>query len=326
LYKKDIEKIKKEIAVEKNLILPLPDFEKTQHREKLCFIDGGEGIEELLGGVIYFIRASGLLLKESKHEKFVRDLDIGLLNYDDHTKERVEFLRAIMEFDIAMKCIKEHSPEYVFLDGSLYVNASKREIPCKEFQVYRKKFLRLLKLSKSKGVRLCGVSEDSRSRLLLHYLSSKYNIKFPKFMTDSGVLRILAGNKKFMTSVFIPKSKFEFNNSGEEEKEKKSSKAIYFPTLYIQPTPFSNPLRIDVPSWDEGDNFIDIISLIVKLSKGSKWYGYPTPLYLVHLDAKIEKKQIEWCSKQIIHHITREDEGLYDTILRSKRRSVRPGG
>lgn len=318
-YKKEVADIKKKIF-ENDLILPI-NVINEELNEKLCFVDGGEGIEELFGGVIYFIRASGLIFSE-ENEKFVRDLDIGILNYDDYTKERVELLRAIMELDVAEKCIQEHSPEFLFLDGSLYVNSSKREIPCEEFQIYRKKFFRLLKLSKAEEVHLCGISEDSRSRLLLNHLSLKHKVKFPKFMTDSSVLRMLAKNKEFVTKEFFPEQKFEFNSESLEENREKNSNTIKFPTLYIQPTSLSNPLRVDVPNWEK--RIDKIISLIVKLSKGSKKFGYPYPLYLVHLDAKIEKKHSNWSTMQIIHHIFKNDPELYDAILREKRRGMRP--
>jgi len=315
-YKKEINDIKSKLTDEK-IISDVPEYDDKNDIKlrKLCFVDGGEGVEELLGCVIYYIRASALFL-HYKNEKFVRNLDVGILKYDDNTKERVELLRGIMEFDVAEKCIKENSPEYVFLDGSLYVNSKKREVECKEYGIFMKKFSRLLRLCKDRNIHLCGISEDSQSRLLINYLSFKRDIKFPSFMTDSTMLKIFAGNRKFVTKEFVPESKFEFQNN---------SQLVKFPTIYLQPTPLSNPLRIDIPNWEK-KKFKEIISIIVKLSRGSKWYGYPYPLYLVHLDAKIEKKQTEWNTRQIIHHITKDDPELYDTIFKKKRRSVRPEG
>ncbi len=310
--KRGIEEIKATISQEKELILPLPNGKEK--REKSCFVDGGEGVEELLGGVIYFIRASGLLWEELEgdevNQDFLRSIDLGILKYDDYTKERVEFLRSGMEFDVAMKCIEKFSPQYLFLDGSLHVNSTQGKIPGQEYEAYRKKFSRLLKVVKAEGVTLCGISEDSNSRLLLKHLSEKYTLKFPSFMTDCSVLRMLAGNQKFMTNTFFP-------NSGITSQK--------FSTLYLQPTHLSTPLRIDAPSWEE-DNLTEIISFITKLSKGSKNYGYPLPLYLVHLDAKIEKKHAQWNTRQIIHHIFKDDPILYDAMLREKRRNIRPRG
>ncbi len=314
VYKDEINSIKK-IVSDKNLILPLKET-VADINESMCFVDGGEGISELLGVSVYFIRASGLILDRrqgKQNEEFIRDLDIDVIDYDDHTKERVEFLRGAMEFDVAMRCIEEHHPLYLFIDGSLYVNSRKRVIDCSEYQIYRKKFSRLLKLCKKESIHIVGISEDSQSRLFSNYISMKYKIKIPGFMTDSSILRIISKNMKFRTIEFIPPSIFESDSDNIK---------LSFPTVYIQPTSLSNPLRVDVPDWEQ--DFDGIIELIVHLSKGSKQYGYPLPLYLVHLDARIEENQTEWSTRQIIHHLSREDPELYETILRERRRGFRP--
>ncbi len=313
-YKDEINSIKK-IVLDKNLILP-PKETVADMNESMCFVDGGEGISELLGVSVYFIRASGLILyrrQGKQNEEFIRDLDIDVIDYDDHTKERVEFLRGAMEFDVAMRCIEEHHPLYLFIDGSLYVNSRKRVIECSEYQIYRKKFSRLLKLCKKESIHMVGISEDSQSRLFSNYISMKYKIKIPGFMTDSSILRIISKNMKFRTIEFIPQPIFESDSDNIK---------LSFPTVYIQPTSLSNPLRVDVPDWEQ--DFDGIIELIVRLSKGSKQYGYPLPLYLVHLDARIEEKQTGWSTRQIIHHLSREDPELYETILRERRRGFRP--
>jgi len=278
----------------------------------MCFVDGGEGIEDLLGCSVYYIRASGLLLHK-KRKIFVRDSDLGIMRHDDDTKERIELLRSIMEIGIAEKCIQEYSPEYLFLDGSLYVNSNKREISCPEYEIFKKKFSRLLKKSYENKIHLCGISEDSKSRLLMNHLESKHGLKFPSFMTDSSILKFFAGDKKFVTKKFIPEFKFNLQNN---------SHAINFPTVYLQPTPLSNPLRIDFPNWEK--EIDKIVGIIAALSKGSRWYGYPYPLYLVHLDAKIEKKQSEWSTLQIMSKITKDAPEMYESIFRKNRRASRP--
>lgn len=317
-YKREIDSVK-EIISEKNLILPLEKTGEEDVKASMCFVDGGEGLRELLGASIYFIKASGLILDRTGPERkefFVRDLDMDILEYDDYTKDRVDFLRSMMEFDVAERCIEQHSPEYVFIDGSLYVNYSKRPVDCEEYGFCRKKFTRLLRLCKQKNVHILGVSEDSRSRLFVNYLSSKYKIKFPKFMTDSSVLRLISKNTKYRTIAFTPQSRFESDDRNG------SSLAASFPTVYIQPTEVSNPLRIDVPDWEK--NLEGIIKLVIQLSRGSKQYGYPMPLYLAHLDARIEQKHADWSTTQLIHYLSKNDSELYDTILRERRHSHRP--
>lgn len=310
-YDSDVRAIK-EVLEGKDVILPVEKIEDK--RRKLCFVDGGEGMRELLGAAIYFIQSSGLILDKKgngyENEKFVRDLDMNVIDYDEHTKERVELLRGAMEFSTAIDCIKKHKPEYVFIDGSLHVNAARKAVECPEYVVYRKKFSRLLKLSRKNSIRLVGVSEDSKSKLFANYLSAEYGLNFPKFLTDSSILRILAGKRKYRTVEFRPRSRF------------KSEPAVSFLTAYLQPTPLSNPLRIDTPDWEQ--DFDHVISLVAELSKGSGHYGYPLPLYLTHLDARIKSKQLEWSTNQLIHYISKNEPSLYETILQKTRRALRP--
>jgi hypothetical protein len=316
-YKKQIDDVRKKID-DKKLIQPLPK-EGDEIRAKMAFVDGGEGIRELLGAAIYFIKASGLIIDRNGTdgtEFFVRDLDMNLLDYDEYTKERVELLRGGMEFDVALRCVQEHDPEYLFIDGSLYVNARKKPIECDEYPVYRKKFVRLLRECKRRKVRVLGVSEDSKSRLFANYLSIKYDIKFPRFMTDSCILRILRTDETYRTVDFTPQSRFESDD------KLTSTLTVSFPTVYIQPTPLSNPLRVDVPDWER--DLDSIVALVTQLCRGSGYYGYPLPMYLVHLDAHVKRDQADWSTKQLIHHASRNDPELYNTILHDTRRQARP--
>jgi len=315
--KRDIESSLKTIPVN-DLIKPLEKTQKTSS-QSMCFVDGGEGIIELLGASLYFIRASGLVLEEKegvRKEGFIRDLDMNLMDYDDYTKERVELLRDCVEFDVALKCVEQHNLEYLFLDGSLYVKARRKPIKCVEDSLYRKKFVRLLKACKKNKVNVVGVSEDSRSKMLSNHLSMKYGIQLPKFMTDSSILRLIAGNKEYRTIEFTPKSKFEADDKIDE------SIVASFPTVYMQVNESANPLRVDVADWN--NPIEEAISLITELSKGSRYYGYPIPLYLVHMDARINPKHAQWAANQLSAHIQKNDRNLYDSVLRKNRRGLRP--
>ncbi|MBD3389222.1 MAG: hypothetical protein GF416_09015 [Candidatus Altiarchaeales archaeon] len=284
---------------------------------RTAFVDGGEGIRELIGLGVYFIRASGLVLSDREEgELFVRDLDMNVIDYDDHVKERVELLREGMEFDVAIKCIEDHHPQMMFLDGSLYVKARRKPIKTPEYELYRKKIVRLLKLARREGVRLVGVSEDSKSRMLSKHLSAEYQVRFPKFMTDSSILRVLAGDTVYRTREFIPQSKFEADDRIED------SLVAGFPTAYIQPTKLSNPLRVDVPDWEK--DLSEVLSVIASLSRGSRHFGYPLPLYLAHLDAHIASAQMDWTVRQIVNYLSKRDSILGGAVLKSTRRTNRP--
>lgn len=295
--------------------------EECPPEARMCFVDGGEGLQELLGLGVYFIRASGLVLSpaggETSSELFLRDLDMNVIDYDDHTKERVELLRDGMEYDIAIRSIEECRPGILFLDGSLYVKARRKPIECLEYELYRKKFARLLRLCRREGVRLVGVSEDSKSRLMAHHLASEHRVKFPKFMTDSTILRILSGGGPYRSVEFTPPSRIEAGMGMGD------GMAAGFPTAYLQPSDLANPLRVDVPDWER--DFDGILSLIARLCRGSGYFGYPLPLYLAHMDAHIPPSQMDWTVKQVVSYMSRHDIILGDAVMKATRRSSRPG-
>ncbi len=303
----------KVLAVKGNLPVDLiieAQCPEEQVTLRLCCVDGGEGISELLGAGVYFIRASGLIFEHGGENKFVRDLDIGVIDYDEHTKERVELLRAAMEFDVAIKCVENDSPDVVLIDGSLHVNYQKEQVECPEYENYARKFAKLLFVCRQRKIPIVGVSEDTQSRLFAKHLSAKYAVRFPRFMTDSAILRLLSDHDVYRTVSFNPSAA-----SGSEDE-------ITFHTAYLQPTKYSSPLRIDVPEWEP--DFDKMIEMVLSLSKGSKNYGYPLPLYLAHLDAKIEQKHTDWSTQQLIHSVSKRDMGLYHAILKNKRRDTRP--
>jgi hypothetical protein len=287
---------------------------------KMCFIDGGEGIRELLGLGIYFIRASGLMLCSRQNaesgELFIRDLDMNMISYDDHVKDRVDLLRDGMEYDIAIRCAKEHKPKIIFLDGSLHVKAGRRPVDCVEYEYYRKKLNRLFRICKRDDIRLIGVSEDSRSRLLSHHLSEEYGVEFPRHMTDSTILKILSTDGGYMTCEFMPR--YGLERSGCEIGETPHG----FKTAYMQPTRTANPLRIDAPEWEE--DFEGAIGIIASLCKGSGHYGYPIPLYMAHLDARINTAQMDWTVKQMSTYLSKKDKILADSVVKPTRRFDRP--
>ena len=288
--------------------------------QKMCFIDGGEGIRELIGLGVYFIRASGLTLCGDKGgqdgELFIRDLDMNMIDYDDHLKERVDLLRDCMEYDVAIRCVQENKPDMLFLDGSLHVKAGRRPVDCYEYELYRKKLSRLFRMCKAENVRIIGVSEDSRSRLFTHHLSDEYGVKFPRHMTDSTILRILSANGGYMTQEFMPKYGLETEGGIVEGLTRG------FKTAYMQPDSFANPLRIDAPDWEE--DLAGAIQTIASLCRGSGHYGYPIPLYMAHLDARISPAQMDWTVKQIVSYVSKRDCVLADAVLKRTRRCDRP--
>ncbi|VVB54350.1 NurA domain protein [uncultured archaeon] len=286
-----------------------------------AFVDGGEGIRDLLGAAAYAVRGSALIIDDVDKQKgrFARNIDIGVLPHDDHTKDRVELRREILEVDAATTAINDHNAKTLFLDGSLYVKARRQPAPVEEYKAYRKKFAALLRTCKNKNIRLIGVSEDTKSKLLTHHLKTQYDVEFPIFLTDASILRMLAGKQTtFQTPFFTPQSLFE------ADEDLGRGFTVGFHTAYLQPTPLSLPLRIDIPDWDPNPQ--QLMDFTAYLTQGSRSYGYPVPLYLVHIDAHITPHQTDWSTEQLLMYIRKEDPDIADSILHINRRENRPKG
>jgi hypothetical protein len=282
-----------------------PLSEKEAKPSSMCFVDGGEGYRELLGAGLYFVRATSLLMSEDFGQRFIRDVDLGIISYDDNTKDRVELLREAMELDVATETLRKYKPEYVFLDGSLYVKATRKAIECEEYSDYIQKYYKLVHAAGKAGAALVGVSEDSKSRLLKGYLASRYGVAFPDFFTDPTILSMLAPKRKYSTT------RLTLTSNGTE-----------YTTAYIKVHRLANPLRVDVVGGEE--KFEKAVQVIRELSKGSRHYGYPIPLYLAHLDAKINPKHADWSSRRLKHHTLRENPELGEAIFGKTRRELRP--
>ena len=181
--------------------------------------------------------------------------------------------------------------------------------------MYSQNFSRLLGLCRSKDVTLVGVSEDTKSRAFLNYLSRIHRSSFPSFLNDVSALSLLSKNKIYRTIEFVPKLKFS-------NKDSLFDSGLYFPTVYVKPTLSSNPLRIDVCPWKKALD--EVIQIIVNLSQGSGAFGYPIPLYLVHLDARIDPTQSDWSSSRLIQYLSELEPDLFDSLLKERRRDIRP--
>ena len=301
VYSKKVLEVKQRVPV-KEVFTDVTDGEAGS-KKLACFVDGGEGFRELLGAGAYFIRASALVWGDGSQE-FLRDLDLGVISYDEHTKERVELLREAMECRLALKAVRERKPELIFLDGSLHVKNSLKPLDCKEYEDARSALAELLDYAKNEGVRLAGVSEDSKSRQLLRFLNKKFHAKFPAFMTDPMIMELLAGERAARSVEFVP-----------------PSGGTAFKTAYLKPSATARPLRVDAPEWEQ--DFDGVISEVAALSRGSRGYGYPLPLYLAHLDARITPKHADWASTRLQSHVMKNNPKFGKALMGSARRSPR---
>lgn len=304
-------------------------------------VDGGEGLQELSGVAVYLVRASGFykgkgagtgkgVEKEEKKSQFLRDLDLGVIPVNRYTKARVQFLRAAMEYNMASQLILKLKPDYVMIDGSLLVGLEIDPIKIDEYDAYCDSIRRLFSLADKYGTKLVGVSEDSTSRGLIGYLSSKGLGKDASgalaSLTDASLIQLYTHRtgeeEPVATRPFIPVS-----NKGRDWIKKNTGIDKSFPTFYLQATRMGRPLRVDFPS--DGKEVLkqaeEIASLVSHLSQIPKRYGYPLPLYLAHSDAELPKKLMEKTAMLIQKQIFKKWGDEYLSMYVKKRRDSRPG-
>jgi len=296
-------------------------------------VDGGEGMQELSGVAVYLVRASGFYKAKEGTEKksqFLRDLDLGVIPVNSYTKARVQFLRAAMEYNMASQLILKLKPDYVMIDGSLLVGLEIDPIKIDEYDAYCDSLRRLFSLADKYGTKLVGVSEDSTSRGLIGYLSSKGLGKDASgalaSLTDASLMQLYTHRTveedPVATKPFIPVS-----NKGRDWIKKNTGIDKSFPTFYLQATRMGRPLRVDFPSDGKEINSRaeEIASLISHLSQIPKRYGYPLPLYLAHSDAELSKKLMEKTAMLIQKQIFKKWGDEYLSMYVKKRRDSRPG-
>jgi len=124
-------------------------------------------------------------------------------------------------------------------------------------------------------------------------------------MTDPTILEMLSPHDSYVTCVLSPKRGLST-----------------YPTVYMKPTVNSNPMRVDLAPWVS--DVEKAFSLVCELSKSSRGYGFPLPLYLAHLDSAIPKKQADWNTRRIVEHAFKNDERVGSAVFGNTRRDRRP--
>jgi NurA-like 5'-3' nuclease len=322
----------------KDILYNVPETKVADYAD-LSFgaVDGGEGLNELSGVAVYLIRASGLYTHVGSGGNFIRDLDLGVLPLDRNIKAKTQFRRATMEFEVATRLVREKKPDYILIDGSLQVSAEIDPLHINDYKIYISTFRNFLKACEKGGVQAVGVSEDSSSKGLINYLSDKNSPSLKSknmmaAMTDASLMqfyvqRELAAEKDvcIATKQFLPV--FE---KGRDWAKKNAGIDAIFPTFYLKTGKFSRSLRVDFMAGSRDDEkMLDekseyLASMLAALSRVSKRYGYPLPLYLAHTDAELPGSLMEKTSQMIERQIFRDWQDCYVSMCTKKRRDSRP--
>jgi len=186
-------------------------------------------------------------------------------------------IRLRMEIGCALESAELWSPGAVLLDGSLLPHPSDRPPPGSRLDgLYSEVaglYSKLFTLCETRGIMLCGVVKDSRSRRL----AKMHECDFADTVLCSRLL-----NQGEMTKP-MPCHEEKGAGDGQSPLDRRVS------AFYLRPSEKDLPLRIEV----FGSDCAGIASLVLSLSSISENYAYPAPLIEADMRAAMNPEELE---------------------------------
>ncbi|MEQ9714824.1 MAG: DNA double-strand break repair nuclease NurA [Candidatus Asgardarchaeum sp.] len=320
----------------------------------IAAVDGGLVSKSLSGVDIIITRAAGVIYTY-KHDskinvKYVsakpKDLEI-IPNFSAvHGSDldvMASFHRELLEKKLALKIIKDDTPNVLLLDGSIFSNpffymysmyahdANIDKLIEEVFSIYSE----LFEVSNLYNVYVVGVIKDSRKRSFINWLLKALPMMIKYFdslreildMDYRGILKTINDviflhsvlNKSERTAVFAP---YELKQL-QSPLLNKIIKKIYsnLGTFYLKPVDFDLPLRIEFfsPDNDIINSVIKIASILIGLSSYSSIYSFPSILVEADNRAKVLQKDAELIYRRLLSktqfiqllHKKRREKGIF---------------
>ena len=267
-----------------------------------CAIDGGIVCEEFHGLDVAISRSvaacftySGSKLTEAKyHPKSRPDFEISAHSaLGQFEKMRfISLTRLKSELQCAINSLKEFSPDFLLLDGSIAPLMDDKPPSDSQLASSYDELISIYKslysLCAQKNCTLIGITKDSRGRRLVDILAkANPQLKEPLSTCHDTVFLDHLLEKNQRTSAFrysgSPEKNQIFRDLGEY-----SSKIMCF---YLKPVEYDRPLRVEFLS--SSRSFDQIADTISNLSALNPNYAYPAVLIEADLRAAIEPNEIE---------------------------------
>jgi len=278
----------------------------------IAAVDGGIVSKSLHGMDIVLLRSGGVCfiyekgkMKGVKHKpsKFPDYMPYVFDNVSDFDwRARANILRQTMEIERAIEMIEEN-PFMLLLDGSVVPHQAYRpHEDQKECMVMYKnmigRYSDLYKKSMKKGIKLVGVVEDSRSRIICDMLSQV--ISGP----DCSVLDVTRDTSLLFSMLEKGEKTVTFNYSKEPGNHPTLADlpehAGKIHSFYLKTVPYDRPLRLDFLSDNPLADGDEIASIISSISNHHVSYGIPAPIIEADNISKVSEKEMSDFYSQIL--------------------------
>jgi len=224
------------------------------------------------------------------------------------------------EISCAVACCKKHSPQILFLDGSIVPQvADKPSSDSTAFPLYESLLDNLFELYQhcsDNNVVLAGVIKDSRGKRFIDLLLRS----LPQLQAYSDALS-RTSDTAFLSSFLTvgtrtPAFKYASNASETAVLRDLGEWGKRVASFYLRPVEYDRPLRIDFLS--SSKSISSIAETIYSLSNQNRSYGYPAVLIEADLRAAMRPEEID-------HYYARLQDRLgFDSDLFKLRRNSRP--
>lgn len=238
-------------------------------------VDASQRILSLAFGP-YLIISQGLILGKNNYENTQVNIEALPGSISQNQLEHIsDIILQNIEMNLSLEVVEKENPPYVlFIDGSLSARISHliyllsmdlEDYNTLTYEVFEKT-LKLIELSKKKGIYLISISKISRDTFLSQIIleSEGKNIESKLYPTDSELISLVIPYEPgFSTPILLGgkrslgKKQIEIINN--EPRIKDMFKNINaFINLYIRLIPQDQPLRVDFPCYliNKEDSFL----------------------------------------------------------------------
>lgn len=224
------------------------------------------------------------------------------------------------EIALAVKALKEFSPDLLLIDGSIIPHPSDK--PSKSSPVY-KRYQELIETFKklyaaSAGYLLAGCIEDSRATSFCEIVSEKIlsQVKSPRI---EELKKILSGTRDTNLLYHILEQNersciFKTPKNPMLDDLEEFGTCIY--SFYLKTAEFDRPVRVDFFESDSKrvrETADKIASLVLALSCHSS-YGFPAPLIEADMRAKFQEQDIDALHDQLVDRV-----GITPSLMKLRR-------
>ncbi len=286
-------------------------------------VDGGEGMREYQGVVLYVTRAAAW-----SEEDVLSSWDFGTLSRTRAPQVRVAARRVKLESDVATRAAERG--EVVMLDGPLVphhdLKGANEDSPNR--RDYWGKLLRarrrLLEVCEREGTVVLGVVEDCKARHLLRSVEGELGesldslktlndpVALSRRLDGEPVLRVGERTHAFR----VPAREYPV------VREFERATGYEVRTFYVRTTEYSPPVRVEIPEFVDPD---EAAAIVLGTSVEYGGYGIPLPLVMADEFAKVTRSLIDWLEEGILEELAARGElDVIFTVFRRLRRESRP--